>query len=221
MTMGSLTVSRYSGRSEVAGARRLGRYLARLGGVATSDLRGGEAWRASRSSSIAGSKISFPSWFGSPEDQGALASSGGVLAASWSFNRCFSANVSAAILFEKVARTGPLLSPSLTAKNAPSWLTTYVAISLIWHSSLQSYSAEPVDRPYCSSKCPPLTGQIPRRRRPVAGCRGRPPSTSPIQVGQSTRSRITRSVMQFADGLVGVGRGDDKRACFHAHPIAR
>jgi hypothetical protein len=69
-------------------------------------------------------------------DQGALALSGGVLAAPWSFNRCFSANVSAAILFEKVARTGPLLSPSFTAKNAPSWVTTYVAITPMWHRSL-------------------------------------------------------------------------------------
>ena len=79
-------------------------------------------------------------------DQGALALSGAVLVASWSFNRCFSANVSAAILFEKVASTGPLLSPSLTAKNAPSWVTTYMAMSLIWHSRLQSYSAQPADR---------------------------------------------------------------------------
>jgi hypothetical protein len=77
-------------------------------------------------------------------DQGALALLGGVLAASWFFSRCFSANVSAAILFKKVARTSPLPSPSLTAKNAPSWVTTYVAISLIWHSSLQNYSGEPV-----------------------------------------------------------------------------
>ena len=75
------------------------------------------------------------------------------MAASWSFNRCFSANVSAASLFEKVARTGPLLSPSRTAKNAPSWVTTYVAIPLIWHGSLQNYSAEPA------------VDQIPRRRR--------------------------------------------------------
>ena len=83
-------------------------------------------------------------------DQGALALSGGVLAASWSFNRCFSANVSAAKLFEKVARTCPLLSPSLTAKNAPSWVTTYVAISLVWHRSLQNYSASQWidDRPF-------------------------------------------------------------------------
>ena len=96
-----------------------------------------------RSASQAGSdcRSVWSAW-----DQGALALSGGVLAASWSFNRCLSANVSAAILFEKIARTGPLLSPSLTAKNAPSWVTTYVAISLIWHSSLQNYSAEPVDR---------------------------------------------------------------------------
>ena len=69
-------------------------------------------------------------------DQGGLALSGGVLAASWSFNRFFSANLSAAIRFEKVARTGPLLSPSFTAKNAPSWVTTYVAITPIWHRSL-------------------------------------------------------------------------------------
>jgi len=40
------------------------------------------------------------------------------------------------MLFEKVAMTGPLLSPSLTAKNAPSWVTTYVAITLIWYRSL-------------------------------------------------------------------------------------
>jgi hypothetical protein len=48
------------------------------------------------------------------------ASSGGVLAAPTSLSRCFAMKTSAAILFENVARTGPLSLPSLTAKKGTS-----------------------------------------------------------------------------------------------------
>ena len=50
----------------------------------------------------------------------------GVLGAPWSFTRCFSANVSAASLFENVATTSPFASPTLTSNLAPSWVTVYV-----------------------------------------------------------------------------------------------
>jgi hypothetical protein len=52
---------------------------------------------------------------------------------SWSLTRCFSANVSAASLFENVATTGPLASPRLTSNLAPSWVTTYVLMPSVWH----------------------------------------------------------------------------------------
>lgn len=64
------------------------------------------------------------------DHQARPAASGGALAALSSFPSCFSTNTSAASLFENVAIVGPLSSPSFTAKNAPSWTMTYVAIPL-------------------------------------------------------------------------------------------
>ena len=69
--------------------------------------------------------------------------SGGVLAASGLSTAVF-LQMSQQPSYSKMSlRTGPLPSPSLTAKNALSWVTTYAAISLIWHSNPQNYSAEP------------------------------------------------------------------------------
>src|SRR5689334_7334536 len=58
------------------------------------------------------------------------ASSGGFLAAPWAIARCFSANASAASLFENVAITCPLALSSLTSNLAPSWVTIYVLMPL-------------------------------------------------------------------------------------------
>jgi len=58
----------------------------------------------------------------------------GWLRALSSLACCFSANLSAASLLEKVATTRPLASPSLTSNMGPSWVTRYVltALNMTW-----------------------------------------------------------------------------------------
>ena len=55
------------------------------------------------------------------------------LAARSSVSRCFSANLSAASLFENVASTGPFAAPTLTSNMDPDWVIMYLLMPLIWH----------------------------------------------------------------------------------------
>jgi hypothetical protein len=114
---------------------------------------------------------------------------------SWSFTSCFSANVSAASLFENVATTGPLASPRLTSNLAPSWVTTYVLMPSVWHGpshapsgtvyeSFSAYVGGSSRRPHPSPDSP---GAVPLRtsRR---GAR----TTMWGSVWCSTRNAVTR-----------------------------
>ena len=84
---------------------------------------------------------------------------------SWSFTRCFSANVSAASLFENVATTGPLASPRLTSNLAPSWVTTYVLMPSVWHGPSHAPSGT-VYESFSPSKLTHYVGDSSRRPHP-------------------------------------------------------